>query len=297
MRLRRISLGLAAAGMLVGCSSAPAGPLTQDYADLMATAPGPVPAYASAPVVTTDCGANANGHRNVDNFIATPGQPGAAHHEHEYVGNVSTDAMSTEQSLAAAATTCADGNRSTYYWPVLRLSAGHGHDLGAPPVQPSSVTITYRGNPAGPIVPMPRFLRMSTGAPRAFTEGTPSPAKWTCSGLEDRTQTRYPVCPDGSRVVRVFDFPGCWDGRNTDSADHRSHLAFADQAGVCPPKTFAIPRLRVEVSYAVPRGAKFAIDSFPEQRQNPGTDHSDFANVMTDEEMAALVARLNGGRR
>ncbi|MFD8494210.1 DUF1996 domain-containing protein [Amycolatopsis sp. NPDC059657] len=297
MRLSRIALGLAAAGVLAGCSAAPEGPLAQDYADLLTTAPSPVPAYAAAQVVKTDCGANANGHRNVDNFIATPGQPGAAHHEHEYVGNVSTNAMSTDASLAAAETTCPDGNRSTYYWPVLRLSGGHGHDLGAPPVPPSSVAISYRGSPAGPVVGMPRFLRMSTGAPRAFTEQTPSPAKWSCSGLEDRVQTKYPVCPGGARVVRIFDFPGCWDGRNTDSANHRAHLAFADAAGVCPARTFAIPRLRVEVSYDVPQGAKFAIDSFPEQRQNPGTDHSDFANVMTDDQMAALVERLNGGRR
>ena len=47
------------------------------------------------------------------------------------------------------------------------------------------------------------------------------------------------------------------------------------------------------MSYAVPDGADFAIDTFAEQLRSPLTDHSDFINVMSDERMAALAARLN----
>ena len=43
-------------------------------------------------------------------------------------------------------------------------------------------------------------------------------------------------CPQGVRV-QVF-FPSCWDGKNLDSPDHQSHMAYPIQAsdnGYCPP--------------------------------------------------------------
>ena len=44
-------------------------------------------------------------------------------------------------------------------------------------------------------------------------------------------------CPDGLRV-QVY-FPSCWDGKNLDSADHKSHMAYpasgAYNNGPCPP--------------------------------------------------------------
>ena len=41
-------------------------------------------------------------------------------------------------------------------------------------------------------------------------------------------------CPSGLRA-QVF-FPGCWDGKNLDSADHKSHMAYPDgiDNGICP---------------------------------------------------------------
>jgi hypothetical protein len=42
-------------------------------------------------------------------------------------------------------------------------------------------------------------------------------------------------CPNGLRA-QVF-FPGCWDGKNLDSPDHKSHMAYPDgiDNGLCPP--------------------------------------------------------------
>ena len=42
-------------------------------------------------------------------------------------------------------------------------------------------------------------------------------------------------CPDGLRA-QVF-FPACWDGKNLDSPDHQSHMAYPDgiDNGQCPP--------------------------------------------------------------
>lgn len=39
-----------------------------------------------------------------------------------------------------------------------------------------------------------------------------------------------------------------------------------------------------------------ALDSFPEQRHSPKTDHAMFVNAMTDRQMAAVVRCLNEGR-
>ena len=42
-------------------------------------------------------------------------------------------------------------------------------------------------------------------------------------------------CPDGLRA-QIF-FPGCWDGINLDSSDHKSHMAYPSgiDSGQCPP--------------------------------------------------------------
>src|SRR5262249_55185413 len=78
------------------------------------------------------CGRNEENHRNSDNFIVAPGVTNGAHHVHDYVGNRSTDGFSTNDSLAAAGTTCEGGDQSTYFWPVLRYKAKAGPDASAP---------------------------------------------------------------------------------------------------------------------------------------------------------------------
>lgn len=60
---------------------------------------------------------------------------------------------------------------------------------------------------------------------------------YVCLGT-DKPQTNgfpnYP-CPYGLRT-QVF-FPSCWDGKNLDSPDHKSHMAYPSlsDSGNCPP--------------------------------------------------------------
>ena len=153
---------------------------------------------------------------------------------HEYVGNLSTDAYSTESSLASAGTTCTNGDKSAYFWPVLRTSeAAHGGHSGL--VEPASVLVRFHGNPTSKVVPMPRFLRIGAGDARAATSAYPAAlAHWSCTGYPDRPTPLYPLCPPGHRVVRTFDFRSCWDGRRTDSPNHRDHVVFPASDGTCP---------------------------------------------------------------
>jgi hypothetical protein len=76
---------------------------------------------ASTGTFTVDCGVNENGHFNPDNFIAQPGVKNGAQHLHDYVGNLTTDADSNNQSLQAGGTTCKNGDKSAYFWPVIRI--------------------------------------------------------------------------------------------------------------------------------------------------------------------------------
>jgi hypothetical protein len=254
--------------------------VTGFYIDLDRIPAGP--RHPTAASFSHDCGRNENGHRNSDNLVASPGVVGGAHHVHEYVGNLSTHAFSTEESLLAAGTTCAGGDLSTYYWPVLRLS----HRI----VPPSQVRISFYGNGLTDVVPMPRFLRMSTGDSKAVTSGGKNArAQWSCSGAPQRVTRRYPLCPEGQLVTRSYTFPSCWDGLRTDSPNHREHVVFPAASGACPRKTFPIPRLQVTVSYRLPPGALYRIDGFPEQGGSPATDHSDFIAIIPDPLMREIL--------
>jgi hypothetical protein len=301
-----ILLCLALGAGLLALRLWPAGTGRSEYVPISAV-PVAVPTVPTGPDASTgswaeDCGRDLEGHRNADNVVISPGITGGAHHVHDYVGNLSTNALSTDTGLAAAGTTCADGDRSTYYWPVLRRTdrivstdAEHGN-LGEI-LTPDSVSIEFLGNAWSKVVPMPRFLRLLEGDPTAATDGgADAHAQWGCSGSPDRVTSRYPLCPAGQSLTRTLSFPSCWDGRSTDTPDHRGQAVFPGSSGACPRDTFPVPRLRVTVSYRPPPGRAFALDAFPEQQHSPVTDHGVFIDVMTDRQMAALTACVNEGR-
>ncbi|AZK93767.1 MULTISPECIES: DUF1996 domain-containing protein [Streptomyces] len=291
------------------------GPVRSDFTDIRSVRPNaqlpPNRRGASRGVFTTDCGVNANGLFNSDNVIVAPGVSNGAHHMHDYIGNQANNAFASDRDLANGATTCRNrGDRSSYYWPVLRLQNGRsesdadadggGRDKNVGEIQtPAQVTLDFVGNPNGPVTAMPRLLRIITGDAKAFVNGPANAnASWSCTGFEDRQlKEKYPLCPRGSRVVRTFRFQSCWDGRNTDSANHRTHVAFTDRAGRCPRGFRPVPQLVQRIVYSLPPGPGFAVDSFPEQLHKPVTDHGDFINVFDDGLMRRMVACINEGRR
>ncbi|MFJ8968980.1 DUF1996 domain-containing protein [Streptomyces anulatus] len=291
------------------------GPEAADFVDIRSVRPDADPPRkrrgASRGSFTTDCGRNENGKFNPDNVIVAPGVSNGAHHMHDYVGNQANDAFASDDDLADGATTCRNqGDRSTYYWPVLRLQNGQdeddvdadggGRDQNTGEIQtPSRVTLRFVGSPVGRVTAMPRFLRIITGDAKAFTNGDANAnASWSCTGFEDRQlKDTYPICPEGSQVVRTFAFQNCWDGQNTDSANHRTHVAFAQDDGRCPNGFRAVPQLVQRIVYDVPPGPGFAVDSFPEQLHKPITDHGDFINVFDERLMRTMVRCINDGRR
>ncbi|WP_309234985.1 DUF1996 domain-containing protein [Streptomyces lunaelactis] len=297
------------------------GPEASDFVDIASVQPNARSPRelgdASRGTFATECGRNENGKFNPDNVIVAPGVSNGAHHMHDYVGNQANDAFASDDDLASGATTCRDqGDRSTYYWPVLRLQNGQDeNDAGADGggkdknvgkiLTPAQVTLNFVGSPVSKVTAMPRFLRIITGDAKAFVNGNANAnASWSCTGFEDRQlKDKYPLCPQSSKVVRTFKFQNCWDGQNTDSANHRTHVAFADENGGCRNGFRAIPQLVQRIVYDAPppvfdgdNRAAFAVDSFPEQLHKPVTDHGDFINVFDDSLMRELVDCINEGR-
>ncbi|MGW7049515.1 DUF1996 domain-containing protein [Streptomyces avermitilis] len=300
------------------------GPVAADFVDITTVQPNAQNPRngtdASRGTFATSCGVNAGGLFNSDNVIVAPGVTNGAHHFHDYVGNQDNQAFATDDDLANADTSCEDeGDKSSYYWPVLRLQNGtREKDADAPGggtegnageiVTPQQVTLTFTGNPRSKVVAMPRLLRIITGDAKAFVNGTANAnASWSCTGYEDRQlKDKYPICPKGSDVVRSFKFQSCWDGQNIDSANHRTHVAFADAEGNCAGGFRAIPQLVQRIVYDVDApslqdGGRttplFAVDSFPEQLHKPVTDHGDFINVFDEDLMRDMVDCINDGRK
>jgi hypothetical protein len=153
---------------------------------------------ASTGSFAVQCGRNENNHFNPDNVIVAPGVSNGAHHMHDYVGNKTTDAFSTNNSLAQSGTTCTNGDQSAYYWPVLRLRDGKAEkDAQAPGggqdanigtiLKPKQVTIEFKGSPVSKVTAMPRFMRIITGDAKALTNGNANAnASWSSTGFENR---------------------------------------------------------------------------------------------------------------
>ncbi|WP_406435064.1 DUF1996 domain-containing protein [Streptomyces sp. NBC_00631] len=276
---------------------------------------------ASTGSFTTRCGTNQNKNHNTDNVIVAPGVTNGAHHEHDYVGNQKVNAFSTNDSLLAAPSSCQNqSDLSAYYWPVVREQDGSQEfdanaDGGGKEgnvgkiITPVQAQIKYVGSPASKVVAMPQFLRIITGDAKTTTNGLANAnAHWSCTGFENKVQltTQYPICPKGSQVVRTFAFQSCWDGVNIDSANHRTHVAFADPAsGVCGNGFKAIPQLTMRLVYNLTQPSivngqvknAYAVDGFPEQLHKAATDHDDFISV-TKNNLAATIANcINSGKK
>jgi len=173
------------------------GPFVTDFVDIRQVGRGQLanPQFGrngSRGTFVSACGTNGNKHNNPDNFIVAPGVSNGAHHLHDYVGNLTTDGFSTDQSLAAGGTTCRFGDKSAYFWPVLRdrkvdVNTNDQDGNVGQVLRARQVTLQFRGNATSRVVAMPRFLRIITGDAKAATNGgANAKAAWTCTGFQNR---------------------------------------------------------------------------------------------------------------
>jgi hypothetical protein len=225
-------------------------------------------------------------HQNNDDLIVYPGQPGLSH-LHQYVGNDSTNAMSTPESLLAATTSCRRSGDTAAYWAPALLS-------GTTPVTPISATIYYRRSTLKAVHPFPQGLKMIAGDSHSIMPQSLRITSWNCGVFADvPPSSSIPTCPAGSNLRLHIRFPSCWDGQNLDTADHKSHMAYA-VGGRCPQDhRVSVPAIELIMKYPSLGGAGLQLSSGGQY-----SGHADFVNAWKQPELRRLVnACLNAQRR
>ncbi|MEA2472621.1 MAG: hypothetical protein QOE06_536 [Thermoleophilaceae bacterium] len=217
-------------------------------------------------------------HRAPDDPIVFPGRPGAAH-MHDFYGNRSTRASSTATSLRRGKTTCHPrADRAAYWFPTLYLNGKA--------VRPRTATFYYSTSIEDPakVRSLPQGLRIIAGDSHATKPVHPIVAEWACLGAGTESSPTMVTCPDGADLELHLRFPDCWNGRDLDSPDHRSHMAYS-KADRCP-KSHPVPvaQLQFKLHYPIAGGKGVRLSSGPGY-----TAHGDFINTWDQDELARRV--------
>jgi hypothetical protein len=222
-------------------------------------------------------------HMNFDDPIVSPGKPGASH-LHTFFGNTGVNAYSTASSIANSGnSTCLGGtaNRSAYWVPTLIKKNGR-------PAIPSSAIFYYKtgynGIAPSTIKPMPAGLRMIAGDKNSSS--TQEHAFWGCTEKYVGRLGSIPsadVCGGAGKDIQMtVVFPQCWDGKNLDSADHKSHMAYPSR-GRCPSThPVAIPEISFNIRYTIPSigtsGWRLSSDMYSTSQPGGFSAHGDWFN-------------------
>lgn len=246
--------------------------------------------------------------------IVYPNEPGRAH-GHTFLGN--TEGIRSDSTVESIRTSgnsaCRGGiaNRSAYWFDTLI-------DIRTnKPVFPSAATNVYykngkfttNGNPATWSPPtvftsLPVGLRMIAGDPTAIgpppatlPDGQSSFAhRWSCLGQADPMYgSSIPNCAVGSTLVKEIFFPQCWDGKNLDAPDHKSHMSYTVDVrnqgdprgwshGECPPShPKVVPAISYQVHFKItekdsPLSWRGVCDVYPVTKPGGYCSHGDWRN-------------------
>lgn len=241
------------------------------------------------------------GQLKKDDPIVYPGQPGRSH-LHQFFGNDTADAYSTYASLRAGGnSTCMSPvNRSAYWMPALLNGKGQV-------VRPDYVSIYYKRRPSsdpvvsdpnhpqyqGKATSLPNGLRFIFGRDMLNLADAPTgQLHFACDGPVSFTpkdwknfEEAQAGCPVGNRIGVQMTAPDCWDGKNLDSSDHRSHVAYGSYGSwgylKCPvTHPYVIPAFTMGVWYTQAPGEIYAfvsdeLDTSPAHKRGD-TFHADF---------------------
>ncbi|KAF2140371.1 uncharacterized protein K452DRAFT_230488 [Aplosporella prunicola CBS 121167] len=196
--------------------------------------------------------------------IVDPGKVSSHSHSIQGSSNFAMDVTSAELRNGDCTSCQVTQDKSAYWTPPLYFQYTNGTTVIVPQMGGMLAYYLLYGDD---VKAFPENFRMLAGDPyqRNFTLPVPDPAKpWTG---EDKTQKalaqkaigfnclHYDVnppegtlyrhflpdkqfldenCHDGVRVELMF--PSCWNGKDTDSDDHQSHMRYPDQTitGTCP---------------------------------------------------------------
>ncbi|BBH69053.1 hypothetical protein ACTI_57380 [Actinoplanes sp. OR16] len=222
-------------------------------------------------------------HRLPDDPIIFPGLPGASH-MHSFFGSTVTNAHSTVDTLLNANSNCNPSiDKSSYWIPTLYRDDA--------PVEPVTGIFYYLGEGVrddliAQTQPLPLGLRIVAGNAKATGPADNTIARWSCLHAGHvGSSPDFVNCPAGSMLESYLDFPHCWDGRNLDSADHKSHMAYPVNNACPATHPVVVPKLRQVMRYPVtgdPARLRLASGA-------GYTMHGDFFNAWPVAEMARRV--------
>ncbi|HEX5737151.1 MAG TPA: DUF1996 domain-containing protein [Hydrogenophaga sp.] len=225
-------------------------PVATSFDTVMISATDEQPVDSDSGAFRTTCG---YAHMLYDDPIVFPNQPRQSH-LHTFFGNTGVTAASTAESIRTEGnSTCRGGlaNRSAYWVPSMIDT------LDGRPLVPKSSQFYYKlGDKrldATQVQPLPEGLRMIAGDAK---NAAPSGPFWfNCKGGSNFKNIQN--CPVGTDLYQNISFPQCWDGRNLDSADHKSHMAYAEtnkqnKTVACPAThPVLLPEITFRIVYAV----------------------------------------------
>lgn len=218
-------------------------------------------------------------HHAPDDPIVFPRQPGRSH-DHSFVGARSTSAFSTLSSLLASSSSCDRAGHTAAYWMPSLVVDGSV-------VLPRGATIYYRRPTLAAVTAFPPGFRMIAGDARATSPQGRQVTSWNCGVAGNvAPSATVPQCPPGrATALRLHvTFPSCWDGRNLDTQDHRSHVAYAVR-GHCPSThPVEVPAITLIYRYPAITGTSVALASGGQL-----SAHADFVNSWSQPTLQGLV--------
>lgn len=241
-----------------------------------------------------------------DDPIVYPGQPGKSH-LHQFYGNESANAGSTYASLRTTGTsTCnrgvaAPANRSAYWMPAMLDGSGNV-------VKPNFVSIYYKRRPAsdpkcslssgdpraeGNCLTIPNGLRFIFGYDMLTGKTPTGELYFNCQGptakpgVYPNLPTALSNCPAGNQLGAVIKAPGCWDGKNLDSPNHRDHMAYPGYGSWgylrCPSThPYRIPDFTLGAWYPVAPGMRLSCDDMVVNMPAGTCFHADYWEAWND---------------
>lgn len=211
-------------------------------------------------------------HMNNDDAIVYPNQQGKAH-LHVYFGNTDVNYLSTAESVRTTGnSTCNGGimNRTAYWAPAMIDT-----ESGAP-LKPRNALLYYKH---GKVQEIPRGLKMIAGN---MASDSPQAYEWFECNEKYTSRRPYLVsCNNGGLVTMSVTFPDCWNGKDLDSADHKSHMAYSTN-GRCPGShSKKLPTLSALIYYPVTsdKGTanwRLSSDNYSKDKHAGYSSHSDF---------------------
>lgn len=203
-------------------------------------------------------------------------------HLHQIVGgnsfNASMDPRTHDLPSQSTCTSCTFSEDFSNYWTaVLYFKARNGtyhrvpqnQEIGLP--GKGGITVYYIPDPKN-VTKVTAFkpgFRMLVGDAAAESKGPDRKVCHRCMPADGDNSNLNCASPDAQYLPKapcvggirsVVTFPTCWDGKNLDSPDHKSHLAYADGAkandvgptGTCPSShPVVIPQVMYEVRWNV----------------------------------------------